>query len=163
MKSFTACVFLVAVPGLSAFVSPSCGAGHHRASRLFIDKRIADLIDSEVHRQHHKKEYEKEWMEKNRGAVLHSLHAGENTLAIVSDLEEQHDRMRQFAKDKRLAKDDPRRYCADRCISTGNCDVYEDIFDFSPTEVLKFCNDCVLGDGEEPCDIPDSFYDNLAP
>lgn len=25
---------------------------------------------------------------------------------------------------------------------------------------MKFCSDCVLGDGDEPCDIPEGFYDN---
>lgn len=28
-------------------------------------------------------------------------------------------------KDERMASDDPMRYCADRCVSTGNCDVFE--------------------------------------
>ena len=28
-----------------------------------------------------------------------------------------------------MANDDPMRYCADRCVSTGNCDVFEDMFD----------------------------------
>lgn len=28
-------------------------------------------------------------------------------------------------KDEKMAEDDPMRYCADRCVSTGNCDVFE--------------------------------------
>ena len=28
-------------------------------------------------------------------------------------------------KDERMAEDDPMRYCADRCVTTGNCDVFE--------------------------------------
>jgi len=32
-------------------------------------------------------------------------------------------------------------------------------FEFSPEEVMEFCNDCVLSEDEEPCDIPDAFYD----
>ena len=28
-------------------------------------------------------------------------------------------------KDERMAKDDPMRYCADRCVTTGHCDVFE--------------------------------------
>ncbi len=28
-------------------------------------------------------------------------------------------------KDERMAEDDPMRYCADRCVNTGNCDVFE--------------------------------------
>ena len=34
-------------------------------------------------------------------------------------------------------------------------------FHLSATEVVEFCKDCVLGDGEEPCDIPDAFYDEI--
>lgn len=32
-------------------------------------------------------------------------------------------------KDEKMVEDDPMRYCADRCVSTGNCDVFEDMFD----------------------------------
>ena len=145
------------------FVIPSPDrtvASSTSSTRLFLDKRIARLIDSEDYRQHHKKEFESEWMEKNRGAVLQSLNF---EATVISDLEEQHENFRQMTKDKKLAKEDPRRYCADRCVSTGNCDVYEDIFNFSPLEVLEFCNDCVLSDADEPCDIPESFYDKLMP
>ena len=28
-------------------------------------------------------------------------------------------------KDERMAANDPMRYCADRCVTTGNCDVFE--------------------------------------
>ena len=158
----SAVLVLLFAPSLAAFVVQSPSASLRPSTRIFIDKRIADSIDYEFYRQHHKKEFENEWMEKNRAAVLHSLHTGEEHI-MVSDLEEQHEQLRQFAKDKRLAKDDPRRYCADRCLSTGNCDVYEDIFDLSPTQVLQFCSECVLGDGEEPCDLPDGFYDQPMP
>jgi len=37
--------------------------------------------------------------------------------------------MMQRRKDEKMANDDPMRYCADRCVSTGNCDVFEDMFD----------------------------------
>mmetsp|Transcript_33277 Transcript_33277/g.56570 ORF Transcript_33277/g.56570 Transcript_33277/m.56570 type:complete len:197 (+) Transcript_33277:143-733(+) len=60
-------------------------------------------------------------------------------------------------KDERMASDDPRRYCADRCVSTGNCDVFEDMFEMGPSEVMEFCTDCVLSEDEEPCDVPESF------
>lgn len=35
----------------------------------------------------------------------------------------------QRRKDEKMANDDPARYCADRCVSTGNCDVFEDMFE----------------------------------
>jgi hypothetical protein len=33
-------------------------------------------------------------------------------------------------------------------------------FELGPQDVVKFCSECVLSDGEEPCDIPDGFYDH---
>lgn len=35
----------------------------------------------------------------------------------------------QMRKDKRMARVDPARYCADRCVATGNCEVWEDMFE----------------------------------
>ncbi len=32
-------------------------------------------------------------------------------------------------KDEKMAENDPMRYCADRCVATGNCDVFEDMFE----------------------------------
>lgn len=79
----------------------------------------------------------------------------------------------QMRKDKRMARDDPARYCADRwcvhriiilgfgsgifcshlvclycssahpplpiSVSTGNCQVWEDMFEMAADEVQKFC------------------------
>jgi len=98
-------------------------------------------------------EFEKEWMEKNGNLILNSAPASvEGQDTDMSDF-------RQHAKDKKLAKEDPQRYCADRCVATGNCDVYEDIFELSPEQVLSFCNDCVLAEDKEECDIPEAFYE----
>lgn len=66
----------------------------------------------------------------------------------------------QMRKDRRMARDDPMRYCADRCVSTGNCQVWEDMFDLSAKEVMKFCEECVLSEEEEPCDVPEKFLEN---
>jgi hypothetical protein len=30
----------------------------------------------------------------------------------------------------------------------------------SAQQVIEFCNDCVISDGEEPCSIPEAFYDD---
>ena len=120
---------------------------------------VADLIDSEKYRQDHKEDFEAKWMEKNRDAMLHQLN--KDAPAIVMDDEKLN--FRELMRDKRLASKSPQMYCADRCIATGNCEVYEDIFQFSPEEVIEFCNDCVLVDEMDPdheeCDIPDTFYD----
>lgn len=66
----------------------------------------------------------------------------------------------QARKDKRMAREDPARYCADRCVATGQCSVWEDMFEMSEKEVQQFCKDCVLSDGEEPCDVPETFIEN---
>ncbi|CAB9498668.1 expressed unknown protein [Seminavis robusta] len=124
-----------------------------RSSKLFLEDWVANMIDEELHRLSHHDEFEQKWMEKNRNHVLH--HVPQEVLGQ----EDQMDRFRQVAKDKRLAKDDPQKYCADRCVATGNCDVYEDIFELGPEEVLAFCNDCVLSEEKEECDIPTAFYE----
>ncbi|CAB9524269.1 expressed unknown protein [Seminavis robusta] len=119
---------------------------------LFLEDWVADMIDHELHRLHHKEEYEQEWMEKNRNHILHH---------IPQEVDGQEDEMvdiRQVAKDKKLARENPERYCADRCVATGNCEVYEDIFELGPEEVLSFCNECVLSENKEECDIPPAFY-----
>lgn len=67
----------------------------------------------------------------------------------------------QMRKDKRMARDDPMRYCADRCVATGFCEVFEDMFEMGPKEVREFCLGCVLSDGEEPCDLPEKFLDDV--
>ena len=142
----------------NAFVGPS--VAFRKPTRVYLEDWVADMIDHELYRQGHKKEFEQEWMEKNRGAVMHQLSKDDETTPFMEDEQEN---FRQTLKDKKLAKSDPQRYCADRCITTGNCDVYEDIFEFSPEEVLEFCSDCVLATDEEgdadDCAIPDAFYD----
>ncbi|KAL3940609.1 MAG: hypothetical protein SGBAC_004893 [Bacillariaceae sp.] len=146
----------------NGFLSPSSlpgspiTASSSSSTVLFLEDWVADLIDGELYRESHKKEYENAWMEKNRAAVVSRM---ETDFIPVADGEE----LRQERKDKRMAEKNPAQYCADRCIATGHCDVYEDVFDFSPAEVLQFCTDCVLSEDEEPCDIPDGFYDKLMP
>lgn len=129
---------------------------------LFLEDWVADMIDGELYRQNHKGEYEEQWMAKNKNAILHSLNQGASREgqfadgALMMDPVEDY-RMRR--KDVKMAMTAPEKYCADRCLATGNCDVYEDFFDMSPQRVMEFCEECVLSDGEEPCDVPDAFYD----
>jgi hypothetical protein len=93
-------------------------------TKMFIDNRIADLIDGESYRQQHLQDFEREWMEKNREAMLSRLNDGKRA---VPDDEDPGQNMREQARDRTLAKNNPQQYCADRCIATGNCDVYEDM------------------------------------
>ena len=157
------------------------------------------MIDQEVYRQGHQEQYRKEWMEKNRPAILQRMHPSSSnddvstttTTLLDDDIDTMTD-VRQRRKDQHLAEKDPQQYCADRCIATGNCDVFEDLyvpyrssivsylllllrsithsqqqqqrstfcsFQLSPEDVIGFCNDCVLAEDEEPCDIPEAFYD----
>lgn len=92
------------------------------ATRLYLEDWVADLIDKELYRQGHMKEFEAEWMEKNRAAVFHKI---ETDFGPISDPDETDFRM--YAKDKKMAENDPQRYCADRCVATGNCDIFEDL------------------------------------
>jgi len=94
-------------------------------TRLHLQDWVADLIDQEMYRQNHKKEFEAEWMEKNRGAVMYHLNNGnENENFMNTPAPEE---FRQHAKDQKLAMEHPEQYCADRCITTGNCEIYEDL------------------------------------
>lgn len=95
------------------------------SSRLFLEKRVAELIDQELYRQGHKQEYERTWMEKNREAVVVKTDSEPNYMMLDDD---DLANLRQRRKDELLAKNDPQRYCADRCIATGNCDVFEDLY-----------------------------------
>ena len=66
----------------------------------------------------------------------------------------------QLRRDKKMAEKNPQQYCADRCVATGNCEVYEDIFEMSPTQVMEFCNDCVLAEDEDAECPVDMLYDD---
>jgi len=146
---------MTAMIGIDAFtVIPAKKVGSTTTS-LNLDRWVADMIDGELFRESHKKDFNQEWMEKNRNAILQRV---PNTLTLDNDKD-----FRQEAKDKRLAKSDPQAYCADRCLSTGNCAVYEDFYHMTPEKVMSFCSDCVLSEGEEPCDIPEGFYDEYSP
>ena len=131
------------------------------ATQLFLEDHIADLIDRELYRQAHKKDFEREWMEKNRGAVLHSLGGGvgrDDHENMSMNFDEAAENFRQHKKDQIMAANHPERYCADRCVATGNCDIFEDFYHLSPEEVLNFCEECVLSDQGE-CDLPHDFYE----
>ena len=147
------------VGSTASFILAPSSNFKERAGCLHLENWVAEMIDDELHRQTHKKEFEREWMEKNRGAILHHMESD-----FVNTPEPEVKEFQMYKKDKNLAWKDPERYCADRCISTGNCDIFEDFFELSPREVLSFCEECVLGDTEEDqCDVPDGFYNKPMP
>uniref|UniRef100_A0A7S3L3U0 Uncharacterized protein n=1 Tax=Amphora coffeiformis TaxID=265554 RepID=A0A7S3L3U0_9STRA len=146
-----------ATAGSAFMVNPASRA----ETRLFLEDRIAELIDKELYRQGHKKDFEKEWMEKNRGAVLHSLggaHGADDHESLMLGYDDNAADFRQHKKDLNMAVANPERYCADRCVATGNCDIFEDFYHLSPEQVLNFCEECVLAD-EGECDLPNDFYE----
>ena len=129
-------------PGLLRFrpvrqclvVTPRATSQQRPASRLFLEDWVADMIDGELWRLRHKKEFDQEWMEKNRGAVLKGSQAavkkdnnnGVDNYNLMMD-DDAREEYRQHARDVKTARSNPQQYCADRCIATGNCDVYEDM------------------------------------
>mmetsp|Transcript_6166 Transcript_6166/g.15752 ORF Transcript_6166/g.15752 Transcript_6166/m.15752 type:complete len:190 (+) Transcript_6166:253-822(+) len=127
-------------------------------TRLYLEDRIARLIDEELYRQQHHDDFERDWMEQNREVMLHTLHAHDHEPNFLET--DDMTMMRQYRKDRALADRDPQRYCADRCVSTGNCDVYEDLFSLTPQQVLEFCEECVLSEDEDAiCNVPEAFFD----
>ena len=161
MKMTMKCLLsLVALSPLlsNAFLNP---CAPRRETRLFLEDRIADMIDQELYRQTHKKDFERQWMEKNRAAVLHTMgvtHGADDHESMMINFDENAELFRQHRKDQKMAATDPERYCADRCISTGNCDILEDFYHLSPEEVLNFCEECVLST-EGECELPHDFYE----
>ena len=134
---------------------------------------VADMIDNELYRQEHKKEFEEAWMKKNKGAVLSRMSDASSSSTIgqyPSQMMDESDReaFAEHKRDERMAFLKPEKYCADRCVATGNCDIFQDFYELGPEDVLKFCEECVLNfdedlDSEGGCDVPDAFYDKEPP
>ena len=101
------------------------------------------MIDDELYRQGHRKEFEDEWMKKNRRAVLSRISSegfddvvfgddndnpgfdevnkegdkrnrGNDQDYATFDVGSMKEDFRQHAKDVKLAESSPERYCADR-------------------------------------------------
>jgi hypothetical protein len=53
-------------------------------------------------------------------------------------------------RDERMAKANPKKYCVDRCLATGYCEVLEDILDMTTQQVKRFCDNC---SGEDECEL----------
>jgi len=156
---------------VSAFVVKPLYQQHHYKSttKIFLEDWVANMIDGEVDRQEHKSEYNAAWMKKNKGAILSRLSDVSTTSGMYPSQMLSADQMESFAehkRDERMAFLKPEKYCADRCVATGNCDIYEDFYELGPEDVLKFCEECVLNFDEESadkCDVPDAFYEKEPP
>eukprot|EP00804_Cyclotella_cryptica_P006203 CCRYP_015278-RA/>CCRYP_015278-RA protein AED:0.00 eAED:0.00 QI:24/1/1/1/1/1/2/232/263 len=142
-----------------AFVSSNVNTRHK--TTLNLEDHIADMIDGELHRLRHKHEADKEWLAKQRqwskmeptlppdfdfddglfGSDLFdddsaALTAEGSSVQGFTTGVNREISMVQRRKDEKMANDDPMRYCADRCVTTGNCDVFEDMFDLGE---FRFC------------------------
>mmetsp|Transcript_17534 Transcript_17534/g.27499 ORF Transcript_17534/g.27499 Transcript_17534/m.27499 type:complete len:171 (+) Transcript_17534:119-631(+) len=155
-------ILLAAVVATASAFAPAVTTSRI-SSELHLENHIADMIDNEVDRLRniglwHQKEAEKhkKWKEMEpslpKGFDFNSVDEFQPTSDASKKI--------QMRKDRRMARDDPMRYCADRCVSTGNCQVWEDMFELSAKEVMTFCEECVLSEEEEPCDVPEKFIEN---
>lgn len=178
---FTTTIYVLAT--VDAFAIPRLPVTHSKmrqSTRIFLEDWVADMIDGELYRQEHHKEYEAAWMKKNKGAVLSRLGGADSTADAVypSQMlgEEDREAFVEHQRDERMAFLNPEKYCADRCIATGNCDIMEDFYELGPEEVLAFCEECVLNfddDGADAgeglsssssgCDVPEAFYEKEPP
>ncbi|KAL7442289.1 hypothetical protein ACHAXM_009196 [Skeletonema potamos] len=156
-------------------VGPIIHGRRRPSTTLFLEDRIANMIDDEMRRLYQKHEAESQWNAKQRAWKAESNVLPENydfeaefefvEPATVQGFTSGVDRSissPRRRKDEKMMENDPMRYCADRCVSTGNCDVLEDMFNFSPEEVIKFCTECVLSEDETPCDVPASLFEDDA-
>jgi len=139
--------------------SSSFGINHvidsRPSTKLYLEDHIAKMIDMELHRLSHKDEFEQKWQENNKKVVEvvppHKYEFSEDELS---------NNMVEMRRDRIIADKNPQKYCAERCVSTGHCDVFEDLFDFNAEEVMEFCTNCVLSEEEEACDVPDKFLED---
>eukprot|EP00986_Skeletonema_menzelii_P014242 scaffold9167_cov160-Skeletonema_menzelii.AAC.3 len=113
---------------------------------LFLEDHIANMIDNEMRRLYQKQDTQSQWEARQRAlqAEIHVIPDNYNFDAEFDDSSSSVvvqgfttsgvDRSTTISgrtrhRDEKMVENDPMRYCADRCVSTGNCDVFEDMFD----------------------------------
>lgn len=172
--AFLAAAIQMTTVTVTAFVVPRHSPRPASSTRIFLEDWVAELIDGELYREEHRKEYEAAWMEKNKGAVLSRLSddttSGAGGYPSMMTGEEERKTLAEHKRDERMAFMKPEKYCADRCVATGNCDILEDFYELNAHDVLKFCEECVLNfdvpegdDDDGGCDVPDAFYEKEPP
>mmetsp|Transcript_9212 Transcript_9212/g.10739 ORF Transcript_9212/g.10739 Transcript_9212/m.10739 type:complete len:165 (-) Transcript_9212:272-766(-) len=156
MKNFASISITTAIyftNGVASF-SINHQIGSRLSTKLYLEDHIAEMIDTNHHRLFHKEALEQRRQE-NNSRVKEPV----TPLDYEFTSDELSDNAVEMRRDQMLANKDPQKYCADRCVSTGHCDVFEDLFDFSAEEVMAFCTDCVLSEEDEPCDMPEGFLE----
>ena len=143
----------------SAFQNPPILHNRHKqqcttttTTTLYLEDHIAKMIDNEMRRLYQKHETQSQWEAQQRELQneIHGLPPNYDFESEFSDSTQYQNPASvqgftsgvnrsisgpQRRKDEKLVEDDPMRYCADRCVSTGNCDVFEDMFEM----VSSFC------------------------
>jgi len=159
MNSFTIIILAAALNNVSSFIHPTSSS--RMTTHLNLENHIAEMIDGEVTRLTNIGQWRHEQAEKVKKGREPTVPQGFD-FNSASDFQPNAGAAQtiQKRKDKRMAREDPARYCADRCVSTGNCEIWEDMFDMSATEVQQFCTGCVLSEDEEPCDVPEKFIED---
>lgn len=133
----------------------------YHMSNLLNSLSNSHRIDNEVERLHHFKDWKRKQDEKLRKDREEYVEKGFDFNSVTNFQPDPGAAKKiQMRKDKRMARTDPMKYCADRCVATGSCEVWEDMFNMKADEVQQFCNECVLSEDEEPCDVPEKFIEN---
>jgi len=88
-------------------------------------------------------------------------HAATERIAEVAGSESLAEKM-VAARDNKLAVQDTRKWCVDRCLATGYCDAIEDILEMTTAQVHKFCEECAsLDECELDVDHADTYMNHL--
>jgi len=146
-------------------------------TRIFLEDWVAKMIDGELERLNEgQQQYDKKTMEELKGAVLTRMNAGAaanmggpDVVGYPSMMMDENERQlfAEHKRDERMAFTKPEKYCADRCVATGNCDILEDFYELTPESVIQFCEECVLNfdveEGEDDCEVPEAFYEKEPP
>ena len=134
----------------SAFQTPPIHNNHlqrRQTTTLYLEDHIAKMIDNEMRRLYQKHETQSQWEAQQR-ELQNEIHGLPENYDFESEFTTDSTQYQnpasvqgftsgvnrsisgpQRRKDEKMVEDDPMRYCADRCVSTGNCDVFEDMFE----------------------------------
>ena len=102
------------------------------------------------------------------GAFAPVRHAAPARFALRAEGDESQGSFRYSDSDtispleKKKAIEDTSKWCLERCISLGHCEVFEDLAKMSTSQVQDFCKACVIGEvqGADECDVQWMFAED---
>merc|ERR1711862_552740 len=116
------------------------------STEIRLEISVAEMIDREYERltdhTNWRKKQQQEMRERQNAKIPEGFDF--NSATDFTTTSQSANAKIQRRKDKRLARNDPAKYCADRCVSTGNCSVWEEFFDMDAEEVQRFCGNVCL-------------------